>query len=218
VSILVEAAVGSLDDALAAVEGGADRLELCANLDVGGTTPGRALIDAVLDAVDIPVFVMIRARGGGFVFSNTEAELMRRDIDAALDAGVQGVVIGALGRDSRVDEELTSDLVQRADGLPVTFHRAFDRTPDKHEALETLIHLGLTRVLTSAGAPTALEGVEELGELVRQADSRIVILAGGGVRPNTAGEIVERSGVYEVHVRCDGLAERIRGIRSAFSL
>jgi copper homeostasis protein len=215
VSILVEAAVDSLDDAMAAVDGGADRLELCANLSVGGTTPDQTLIAAVIARVDVPVFAMIRPRGGSFVYTPAEIDRMRREIEMALDLAAAGVVLGVLDTDGRVDMAQTRSLVSVAGGQRVTFHRAFDRTPDLLASLDTLISLGVARVLTSGGVATASEGAEVLATLVARAEGRIGILAGGGVRAGNVADIVRRSGVREVHARCEGDAERIRAIRAA---
>jgi copper homeostasis protein len=215
VSILIEAAVESLDDALAAVDGGADRLELCANLDEGGTTPSESLITEVVARVAVPVFVMIRPRGGSFVYSTTELDEMRRDIDRARELDVDGFVFGVLNGSNRIDTIRTQSLIDAAADRPVTFHRAFDRVADQHDALETLIELGVTRVLTSGGAPDALTGATALRDLVDLADGRITILAGGGVRFQNVEEIVEESGVVEVHARCELQADRIRAIRMA---
>lgn len=217
VSILVEAAVESLDDALAAVDGGADRLELCANLDQGGTTPSEALIAEVVERVAVPVFVMIRPRGGSFAYSTSELEGMKRDMDRARDLDADGFVLGVLNSSNRIDSIRTQSLVDVAGDLPVTFHRAFDRTPDRFDSLEMLIDLGISRVLTSGGAATAAEGLTELRELVENADERIVILAGGGVRFNNVQELVEETGVNEVHARCELQADRIRAIRMALA-
>lgn len=215
-TILVEAAVDSLDDALAAVEGGADRLELCANLSVGGTTPDRALIAAVLHRVRVPVLAMIRPRGGSFVYAAGEIERMRRDIEMALDMGVAGVVLGVLDSADLIDVARTQSLVSVAGAQRVTFHRAFDRTPDVYAAADTLVSLGVSRVLTSGGAATASEGADVLASLVARVGGRLGILAGGGVRANNVCDIVERSGVREVHARCERDAERIRTIKSSF--
>jgi copper homeostasis protein len=214
-SILVEAAVDSLDDALAAVAGRADRLELCANLGVGGTTPDRTLLVQVLERVDIPVLVMIRPRGGSFVYTSAELDRMRRDIETALQLGAAGVVLGALDGNKHIDVEQTRSLVRVAAGAPVTFHRAFDRTLDLFPALDTLITLGVTRVLTSGGAATASEGVDMLTALVERAGGSIEILAGGGVRASNVRELVRRTKVREVHARCEGDADRIRAISDA---
>jgi copper homeostasis protein len=212
---LVEAAVDSLDDALAAVEGGADRLELCADLSVGGTTPEQELISAVLGRARVPVFAMIRPRGGSFVYTDSELDQMRRDIEMAFDLGVAGVVLGVLDSANRVDVRRTRSLVDIVGGHRVTFHRALDRTPDIFAATDALISLGVARVLTSGGAATASEGADVLASLVERADGRLEILAGGGVRANNVGDIVRRTGVREVHARCERDAERIRAIKEA---
>lgn len=216
-SVLVEAAVESLDDALSAVAGGAGRLELCARLDVGGTTPDLALIECVVREARVPVLAMIRPRGGDFVHSSAELARMHADVRDALRAGAAGVVLGALDATSRVDVAATASLVRAAGGAPVTFHRAIDDTPDALEALDVLIELGVARVLTSGGAPTALDGAEVLAALVQRAGDRVTIVAGGGVRGGNARLVVERTGVRELHARCEGDAARIRAIREAVS-
>lgn len=199
--LLVEACVDSVASSLAAERGGAARLELCDALFDGGTTPSAGMIAACKAAVSIPVFVMIRPRGGGFVYSDAERDVMRRDVAVARELGADGVVIGGLRPDCVVDVALVRSLVAEARGLPVTFHRAFDLTPDPGEALETLVALGVSRVLSSGGAPTAAEGAPVLGELVRRAGTRIVVMAGGGVRGENVRTLVAVSGVREVHVR-----------------
>ena len=216
-NILVEAAVESLDDALAAVDGGADRLELCANLADGGTTPSEGLIADVVEQVDIPVFVMIRPRGGSFVYSTTELEEMRRSIDRARELDVDGFVFGVLNSSNRIDTIRTQSLMDVAADLPVTFHRAFDRVHDRIDALDGLMDLGIARVLTSGGAPTAPQGLASLRELVEVAGDDIVILAGGGVRFQNVLELVDETGVQEVHARCEMQADRIRAIRDALT-
>ena len=209
--ILIEAAVESLESALAAEGAGANRIELCANLSVGGITPGVSLIEAVLDETKLAVFVMIRPRGGGFVYSDDEIEAMLRDIEHVGSTRVAGIVIGALTPDARVDVGRTRTLVNAASGLPVTFHRAFDSTDSLPDALEQLIQLGVSRVLTSGGAPTALEGASSIADLVDRARDRIAIIAGGGVREHNVRELIARTGVREVHAR------EVRGIRDALT-
>ena len=191
----------SVESALAAERGGAARVELCDALFDGGTTPSAGMIAACRERVAIPVFVIIRPRGGGFVYSDAELDVMRRDIVAARGLGADGVVIGALRRDGSVDAAQTRSLVGVAGGLPVTFHRAFDFAPSPAEAIETLIAAGITRILTSGGAATARDGVVTLAALVRQAADRLVVMAGGGVREENVKAIVDGSGVREVHVR-----------------
>jgi copper homeostasis protein len=216
-SVIVEAAVESLDDALAAVAGGADRLELCANLNAGGTTPSSALITAVREKVELPVLVMIRPRGGDFVYSDDELSQMYEDIAMARVLGASGVVFGVLDTFERLDLERTAALVEAADGLPVTFHRAIDHVARRVVAIDALAALGVARVLSSGGAETASEGTDELRAMVQRADDRLAIVAGGGVRANNAREIVERTGVTELHARCSGDSARIRGIVDAVS-
>jgi copper homeostasis protein len=214
VSVLVEAAVESMEDALAACDGGADRLELCADLRAGGTTPAESLVEQVLDAVNVPVMVMVRPRGGSFVYTAHELDTMRRDIETARTLGVDGVVLGVLDARNEIDAYRCRELIDIADGLPVTFHRAFDRVPDQIYALETLIELGVERVLTSGGAETAQRGIDALRDLVEEAEGHLTILAGGGVRDQNVAEIVREAGVREVHLRCEGDAERIRRVKN----
>lgn len=198
--ILVEAAVETLESALAAERGGANRIELCANLTDGGTTPGAGLIAAVAERMRIPVFVMIRPRGGGFVYSADEIGAMSRDIEFAVSIGVAGIVAGALTSHGRIDLEQTRTLLAAA-GLPVTFHRAFDVIENPLDALEELIDLGVSRVLTSGGAPTAAEGGNAIAALVAQARDRIAIVAGGGIREHNVRDVIARTGVTEIHTR-----------------
>lgn len=199
--ILVEACVDSVASSLAAERGGAQRLELCDALFDGGTTPSAGMIAACKATVSIPVFVMIRPRGGGFVYSDAERDVMRRDIVVARELGADGVVIGGLRPDGTVDLSLVRILVEAAHGLPVTFHRAFDVTPDLGASLELLAEAGVQRILTAGGASTAADGATVLAHLVRQAGSRLTVMAGGGVREENVRSLVSVSGVREVHVR-----------------
>ena len=215
--VIVEAAVESLDDALAAVAGGADRLELCANLDAGGTTPSAALITAIRERVELPLLVMIRPRDGDFVYSDAELSRMYEDVAMARALGASGVVLGVLDTFDRLDLERTAALVEAADGLPVTFHRAIDQVPRRVIAMDALAALGVARVLSSGGAKAASDGVEELRAMVQRAGDRVAVVAGGGVRANNARTIVEQTGVSELHARCGGDAARIRGIVDAVS-
>lgn len=199
--IVVEAAVETLESALAAERAGADRIELCANLSDGGTTPGTQLIGQVVQRTQLPVVVLIRPRAGDFVYSDDGFEQMIRDIEFAGTMGIAGIVTGALTSDGRVDAGRTRILVEAASGLPVTFHRAIDATADLPIALEVVIEAGASRVLTSGGAATALEGVDMIAALVDQARDRITIIAGGGIREHNVLDVIERSGVGEVHAR-----------------
>ena len=206
-SVLVEACVDSVASALAAERGGAHRVELCDALFDGGTTPSAGMIAACTAAVSIPVFVMIRPRGGGFVYSESERDVMRRDVIAARELGADGVVIGGLLPNGAVDLTVVRTLVDAARGLPVTFHRAFDLTPDLEAALESLADAGVQRILTAGGASTAAEGASTLATLVRRAGARIVVMAGGGVREENVRTLVSTSGVREVHVRLTRLTQ-----------
>lgn len=216
--ILIEAAVETLDDALAAVAGGADRLELCADLDHGGTTPAPALVADVLARVTVPVLVMIRPRAGDFVYSRAERDRMRDDIAVAIDLGAAGIVLGALDSSGSVDAPATRDLIAAALGRTVTFHRAIDETPDVLAAIDTVASLGAARVLSSGTAPTAIEGADTLAAMVERAGDALIVVAGGGVRAHNVAALVRRSGVREVHARCGGDASRIRGIREALGV
>lgn len=199
--VLIEACVDSVASALAAEKGGAGRLELCDALHDGGTTPSAGMISAVKAAVRIPVFVIVRPRGGGFVYTYEEVAVMRLDIEAARMLGADGIVAGTLTSDARVDEEQLRALMAAAKDLPLTFHRAFDLARDRDEALETLMRIGVQRVLTAGGAPTAIEGVDAIRSLAKRGAGQIEVMAGGGLREETVQEIVHRTGVKEVHVR-----------------
>lgn len=199
--VLIEACLDSVPSALAAEAGGARRIELCDNLVEGGTTPSAGTIALCKERLGIPVFVMIRPRGGEFLYSDVEYEVMRRDIAQAKALGADGVVFGLLTPDGRVDAPRTRALVEAARPLPVTFHRAIDVTPDADEALETLVELGVARVLTSGQAPTAPEGIDVIAGLVRRARGRIGILPGCGIDETNVRDLVQRTGVGEVHVR-----------------
>jgi copper homeostasis protein len=200
-TVLVEACVDSVTSALAAERGGAGRVELCDNLFDGGTTPSAGMISAVKATVKIPVFVIVRPRGGGFVYTHSEIGVMRLDVEAAKMLGADGVVIGALSKEGGIDGDTVETLVAAAGPLPVTFHRAFDLARDPEQALEELMRLRVARVLTSGGAQSAIDGVERIASLVNRASGQITVMAGGGVREETVQEIVHRSGVTEVHVR-----------------
>jgi copper homeostasis protein len=198
---LVEAAVETLDSALAAERAGADRIELCENLSDGGTTPGARLIGAVAERTRLPVFVLIRPRAGDFVYSDDEFDQMIRGTELARRLGIAGIVTGALTPDGRVDVERTRTLVEAAAGLPVTFHRAIDSAVDLPAALEEAIEAGASRVLTSGGAATAAEGVDLIAALVGQARERITVIAGGGIREHNVRDVIALTGVREVHAR-----------------
>jgi copper homeostasis protein len=196
----VEISLSGIESAIAAQKGGADRIELCENLLEGGTTPSIGMIAVVRNYLHIEMNVIIRPRGGDCYYSEAEFEVMKRDIESAGEAGADGVVIGVLKPNATVDEERTSALIDLARPMSVTFHRAFDLTRDPIEALDTLIDLGIDRVLTSGQEATAFEGLELLTELNQHANDRIAIMAGAGITAINAKQIVERSGVAEIHI------------------
>jgi copper homeostasis protein len=198
---LVEAAVETLDSALAGERAGADRIELCDNLSVGGTTPGARLIADVAERTRLPVFVLIRPRAGDFVYSHDEFDQMIRDIELSGRIGISGIVTGALTSDGRVDVGHTRTLVKAAAGMPVTFHRAIDSAIDLRAALDEAIEAGASRVLTSGGAATAVEGVDVIAGLVGRAGSKVTVVAGGGIREHNVRDVIGRTGVSEVHAR-----------------
>ena len=196
---LFEVCVDCVESALAAVEGGASRLELCASLAEDGLTPSLAFIEWAARTLAIPVMVMVRPRGGKFTYSDTEFLIMRREIDLVKAAGAAGVVSGILLPDHKIDIARTAALVQQAYPLPVTFHRAFDLTPEPFHALEELVAVGVSRILTSGQAVNAQLGLSLLSRLVEQAAGRINIMPGGGINPENIGEILARSRAGEVH-------------------
>jgi copper homeostasis protein len=205
--MLVEACVDSVQSAVAAEDGGAGRIELCDNLVEGGTTPSIGAITLARDTLRIPIHVIIRPRGGDFHYGPREIETMRRDVAAAGEVGVAGVVIGMLCTDGAVDAEGTERLIAEARPLSVTFHRAFDLAIDPFAALDALVALGVNRVLTSGQAPTAPEGAALIADLVRRAAGRIGVLPGGGIRADNAAALVAATGVTEIHVRGAAMAE-----------
>lgn len=195
----LEICIDSVASAMAAQQGGADRVELCDNLVEGGTTPSYGMIQRVKQRCNLDLMVIIRPRGGDFLFDEDEKQVMLEDIAMVKKLGVDGVVIGALTSDAEIDVEMTRELLAAADGMDVTFHRAFDMVRDQSEALETLIEIGVKRVLTSGGAATVPEGVDQIKSLVEQANGRIELMPGGGVKLNNAREVVDHTGVKQMH-------------------
>lgn len=198
--LLFEICIDSVESAIAAQQGGANRVELCDSLIEGGTTPSAGAIALARQHIDIGLNVIIRPRGGDFCYSDIEFEVMKYDIEQAKKLGANGVVIGLLRPDGAVDTERTRQLVELARPLSVTFHRAFDVCRDPFEALEQLIELGLNRVLTSGQESSVLEGLELITQLVQRAGDRIIIMPGGGITGRNIKKIVAQSGVREVHV------------------
>lgn len=196
---LLEISVETLEATLAAARGGADRIELCGNLSAGGITPSAALMHAVRAHLSIPVFAMIRPRAGDFDYSGAEILEMRRSITDAKESGMDGVVLGVLTKNHRVDVERTQELVEFAKPLPVTYHRAFDEAADLRQALEDVIQSGAKRILTSGGSKSALEGAAVLAELIAAAGERIVIVPGAGISAANIEQVALRTGAREFH-------------------
>jgi len=196
---LLEIAANSLDSALAAQHGGADRIELCAALELGGLTPSVGLIELVRERVRIPVYVLIRARGGDFVYSDAEIDTMQRDVERCAALGCDGVVIGALDQYGNIDLSRCRALIGAAGRLGVTLHRAFDMARDMSAALEDAVALGCERVLTSGGARSAVLGAAAIRALVQQAGKRIRIMPGTGIDATSVAEIRTLTAAQEFH-------------------
>jgi copper homeostasis protein len=206
--VLVEISVEIVERAVAAERGGASRIELCGALEVGGVTPDVELMRAVRGAVRVPIFAMVRPRGGDFVYSAVEFEEMKLSIEDAREAGMNGVVLGLLLRDGSVDVARTAELVRAAAPLAVTFHRAFDESADLFAALEDVVDAGATRLLTSGGAATAPEAMAQVAELVRCARGRLSVMPGSGITAKNVAEIVAASGATEVHAGLSSVVTR----------
>ena len=199
--MVFESCVDSLDGALASVAGGAHRLELCAQLDLGGTTPDPALARRIVAATPVPVFAMVRPRGGDFVYTPAELDGMAGEIRALRAAGVHGIVLGVLDDARAIAVNPMRRLIDAARPLPVTCHRAFDATADLERSLDALMTLGVERVLTSGGAATAIDGAPAVASLVGRARGVIGVIAGGGVRAANVATLIHATGVAEVHAR-----------------
>ena len=206
--IIVEIAVHSVESAIAAQAGGADRMELFTNPVEGGVTPSEGLIATVRERLLKDLHVMIRPRGGDFHYSDLEFEVMLRDVNVVRRLGANGVVLGLVNVDGTVDMRRTRQIVEACRPLSVTFHRALDVCVNLEKALEDLITCGVDRVLTSGGEASAVEGSKSIANLVRLAGNRIRIMAGGGIRPENIRQIVRETGVRELHA---GLRSTIPG-------
>ena len=200
----IEICCGSIQSAANAKAAGATRIELCQNLNEGGTTPSYATIKQCVEDLHLDVFVLVRPRPGDFVYNDVEIQNMLEDVRICKELGVAGVVVGFLHPDGSIDTKLTRRFVETAAPVPVTFHRAFDRCKDWRKSLEEVITCGCKRILTSGCQPTAMEGKETLKELVRLAGDRITILVGSGVRPDNARALVEFTHAKEIHGSCKG--------------
>ncbi|MDJ1469716.1 copper homeostasis protein CutC [Xanthocytophaga flava] len=197
--ITVEICVNSAISAIEAQKGGANRVELCENLWEGGTTPSAGTIAIARKNLTIQLFVIIRPRGGDFLYSDDEFEVMKHDILTAKQLGADGIVTGILTADGRVDIPRMKELKELAAPLPITFHRAFDMVADPYQALEDCIALGMDRILTSGLEKSAIEGMELIAELVQKAAGRIRIMPGSGINEKNVHKLVQYTGVKEVH-------------------
>jgi len=197
--LLLEISVESAEGAAAAERGGADRIELCSDLPAGGVTPDAELMRRVREMVRIPVYAMIRPRAGNFVYSDGEFAEMKCEVATAKELGMDGMVLGILTKDQRVDIARTKELVEFAAPLPVTYHRAFDEISDLHEALEDVIQTGANRILTSGGAKRALEGAAVLAKLTEAAGERIITVPGAGISATNIVDVARRTGAREYH-------------------
>jgi copper homeostasis protein len=202
--ILLEVCVDDIAGLEAAIDGGADRIELCSALAVGGLTPSAGLMSAAQRS-PVPCYAMIRPRAGDFIYSGAEIDIMTNDIYFAASSGLAGVVFGASLPDGRLDTEALAVLSNAIGSMPHTLHRAFDLVPDMGEAIEIAIECGFERILTSGRAKTALEGIDDIAEAVRLASGRISIMPGSGVDPGTIEAILSRVDISEVHSSCSSI-------------
>lgn len=197
--VITEVVVFSVEGAIAAQNGGADRIELCENVHDGGTTPSYGTIVQARKNLSILLHVMIRPRSGDFLYSDIEFETMKSDIEQCKAIGVDGVVFGILDRDAGVDKSRCKQLVELAKPMTSSFHRAFDRSKNPLLALEDVIECGFVRILTSGQKPTAMEGLNLILDLMRLSDKRIIIMPGSGVREDNILELISKSGAIEFH-------------------
>ncbi|HEY7352829.1 MAG TPA: copper homeostasis protein CutC [Terriglobales bacterium] len=197
--VVLEICADSVESAIAAERGGAHRIELCSNLLEGGVTPSAGLISNVRNKIGIDFYVMVRPRGGDFCYSAEEFETMEYDVTTAKQLGANGIVFGILQQNGEVDITRTRHLVEMARPLKTTFHRAFDMSRDLGESLMAVIMAGADRILTSGGEQKAEDGVRTIAELVRAAQQRISIMAGGGITEPNVHRILEATGVQEIH-------------------
>lgn len=203
----LEICAASIASCLAAAEGGANRIELCDNLLEGGTTPSYATIALAREKVKIDLYPIIRPRGGDFLYSDLEFEVMKKDIELCKQLGCNGVVIGILLPNGRVDKDRCRILTQLAWPMGVTFHRAFDMTDNPFEALEDIISIGCERILTSGARNTAIEGAPLLKDLLERANDRIAIMAGSGVRATNIAQLIQSTGITEFHTTAKAYEE-----------
>ena len=197
--IILEVAVFSIEAALSAMKAGADRIEFCENPSEGGTTPSYGSLKTLISLTNKPVFPIIRPRGGDFLYTQAEYEVMKADLLLVKELGYPGAVIGLLNEDGSIDIKRTSELVQLAAPMQITFHRAFDRCNDPFKGLEDIIITGCKRILTSGQVPNVGDALPLMKQLVEKAAGRIIILPGSGVRSNNCKQIIDTTGAIEIH-------------------
>jgi len=197
--MIKEACVESFEKALEAQSNGANRIELCENLAVGGTTPSYGTVKICLEKLNIPIFPMIRARGGNFVYSKDEIEIMKEDIKVFKDLGVKGLVLGCLTSDNKIDLELTKTLVNLAYPMEITFHKAIDEISNPLDYIEDLVNIGIKRILTSGGKATALEGKDLINEMIKKSNGRLKIVVAGKVTKENLNELSNLISADEFH-------------------
>ncbi len=197
--ILKEVCVENLAEALEAEKRGADRIELCDNLSFGGTTQSYGTIKKALEKLKIPVFPIIRPRGGDFFYTEDEIEIMKEDVKMCKSLGAEGVVLGMLTKDKKIDFSLVKEFVSLAYPMEVTFHKAIDELENPVEAVEGLINAGVKRILSSGTKETALEGAEILNKMIEKADGRIIIVAAGKITAENFQEVSKKISVFEYH-------------------
>lgn len=197
--MIKEACVESFEKALEAQNNGADRIELCENLSVGGTTPSYGTVKICLEKLNIPIFPMIRARGGNFVYSKDEIEIMKEDIKIFKDLGVKGLVLGCLTSDNKIDLELTKTLVNLAYPMEITFHKAIDEISNPLDYIEDLVNIGIKRILTSGGKATALEGKDLINDMIKKSNGRLKIVVAGKVTKENLNELSNLISADEFH-------------------
>ena len=197
--MIKEACVESFEKSLEAQNNGANRIELCENLAVGGTTPSYGTVKVCLEKLDIPIFPMIRARGGNFIYSKYEIEIMKEDIKIFKELGVKGIVLGCLTSDNKIDLELTKEFIDLAYPMEVTFHKAIDEITNPLDYIDDLINIGIKRILTSGGKATALEGKDLINEIIKKANNQIKIVVAGKVTKENLNELSNLISSDEFH-------------------
>ncbi|TFV94643.1 copper homeostasis protein CutC [Algoriphagus kandeliae] len=211
---LLEAPVFNIQSALDAARFGVHRLELCANFPEGGETPSAGMLQTLKSELDIPVFVMIRPRGGDFCYSPKELLVMKKDIEILGEMGADGFVFGVLDADGNIHSEACESLLRAASGKPCTFHRAFDVCRSPEESLEEIIRLGFRRILTSGAKNSVTEGIAFIEKLIQKAAGRIIIMPGGGSKPDHVLQLKKWEGFQEIHASCK---TKVRSINQYFN-